>query len=320
VTIRVEAHGRVNLIGDHTDYTGGLVLPMLLDCRTVIVGQSTDDPHWDLTSDDEPEPARIDLPVRDAAAASPGWARYPAGVLAVLAQHGHSPRGFRGRVSTSIPIGGGLSSSAALEVAVARVALGEHEVDPTVIARWCREAEHLASGVPCGIMDQLCIAAGRPGEALLIDCRSLATTAVALPPEIEVDVRFVAPRTLAGSEYAERVADCAAIEEIIGPLRDADEVSIEELSDDRLRRRARHVISENRRVLDFVDALERGDVESAGRLMTDSHHSLADDYETSNPAMDGAVRDLLAEPDVLGARMTGGGFGGCVVALRRRDS
>jgi galactokinase len=315
--ISVSAHGRVNLIGDHTDYTGGLVLPMLLDCRTEIVGERIDEPRWTLRSDSEPEPARIDLPAEVSTNDTPHWARYPAGVLAVLAANDVEIAGFRGSVSTTIPIGGGLSSSAALEVAVARVALGDRVVDPTTLAKWCREAEHLASGVPCGIMDQLVIAAGTPGRALLIDCRSLTTSTVTLPDDVEVEVRFVAPRTLAGSEYADRVADCRAVEDLIGPLRDAAPESVEEIGDERLRRRARHVISENRRVLDFVDAITHGDIESAGRLMTASHESLSADYQTSNSVMDRAVSEMLTEPDVLGARMTGGGFGGCVVALRR---
>ena len=316
--ISVSAHGRVNLIGDHTDYTGGLVLPMLLDCRTEIVGERIDEPRWTLRSDSEPEPARIDLPAEVSTNDTPHWARYPAGVLAVLAANDVEIAGFRGSVSTTIPIGGGLSSSAALEVAVARVALGDRVVDPTTLATWCREAEHLASGVPCGIMDQLVIAAGTPGRALLIDCRSLTTSPVSLPADVEVEVRFVAPRTLAGSEYADRVADCRAVEDLIGPLRDAAPEFVEEIGDERLRRRARHVISENRRVLDFVDAITHGDIERAGRLMIESHESLSVDYQTSNPVMDRAVSEMLAEPGVLGARMTGGGFGGCVVALRRR--
>ena len=318
--ISVTAHGRVNLIGDHTDYTGGLVLPMLLDCRTEIVGERIDEPLWLLRSDAEPEPARIELPAKVPTNDTPHWARYPAGVLAVLAANDIEIAGFRGSVTTTIPIGGGLSSSAALEVAVARVAIGDRAVDPTTLATWCREAEHLASGVPCGIMDQLVIAAGTPGQALLIDCRSLATSPVSLPADVDVEVRFVAPRTLAGSEYADRVADCRAIEQIIGPLRDAEPAAIDGLADERLRRRARHVISENRRVLEFVAAVAADDVETAGRLMTASHESLGADYQTSNPVMDRAVSEMLAEPGVLGARMTGGGFGGCVVALRRRAS
>jgi len=316
----VSAPGRVNLIGDHTDYTGGLVLPMVLDVATTITGDFTDDHVWHLVSDDEPLPVTVSLPIDDPARIEPRWGRYVAGVLHELERAGVAPRGFTGRVSTTIPIGSGLSSSAALEIAVARVATVERPMPPTDLAQLCQRAEHVASGVPCGIMDQLCIAAGQPGHATLIDCRDLSIEHVAIPSAVAVSVEFIAPRTLAGSEYADRVADCRAIEQIIGPLRDAEPAAIDGLADERLRRRARHVISENRRVLEFVAAVAADDVETAGRLMTASHESLGADYQTSNPVMDRAVSEMLAEPGVLGARMTGGGFGGCVVALRRRAS
>ena len=317
--ITVSAPGRVNLIGDHTDYTGGLVLPMVLDCRTTIEGEFTE-LEWDLGSADEPERARFTPGRDDPRSLSPRWGRYVACVVDELGRSGIETSGFRGHISTTIPIGSGLSSSAALEVAVARLfaeatsgVLTEAE-----IAQLCRRAEHAASGVPCGIMDQLCIVSGRVGHATLIDCRSLDVQHIALPHDLDVTVEFIAPRTLAGSEYADRVEQTSRVEAIIGPLRDAQESDLARIEDPLLVRRARHVISENRRVVEFVEALASADHTALGALMVESHRSLARDFETSTPTMDAAVERLLAQPDVLGARMTGGGFGGCVVALRRR--
>lgn len=315
----VSAPGRVNLIGDHTDYTGGLVLPMVLDVATTITGDFTDDRVWHLVSDDEPLAVTLSLPIDDPARIEPRWGRYAAGVLHELERVGVALRGFSGRVSTTIPIGSGLSSSAALEIAVARLATVDRPMPATDMALLCQRAEHAASGVPCGIMDQLCIAAGQPGHATLIDCRDLTVEQVPIPSAVSVTVDFIAPRTLAGSEYADRVAEAAAVERIIGPLRDASPESLTAIGDETLRRRARHVISENQRVLDFVVALRRANWTEAGRLMTESHWSLSHDFETSNATMDAAVERTLRLPGVLGARMTGGGFGGCVVALRSVD-
>ncbi len=312
----VSAPGRVNLIGDHTDYTGGLVLPMVLEVATTITGDVTDDRVWHLVSDDEPLPVTLHLPIDDPARIEPRWGRYVAGVLHELERAGVAPRGFSGRVSTTVPIGSGLSSSAALEIAVARVATVDRPMPPTDMAQLCQRAEHVASGVPCGIMDQLCIAAGQPGHATLIDCRDLSIEHVPIPSAVTVSVEFIAPRTLAGSEYADRVTETTAVERIVGPLRDASLESLSVIADEKIRRRAHHVISENQRVLDFVAALRRADWTEAGRLMTESHWSLSRDFETSNATMDAAVERTLRAPGVLGARMTGGGFGGCVVALR----
>ncbi|MEY3690775.1 MAG: galactokinase, partial [Actinomycetota bacterium] len=224
-------------------------------------------------------------------------------------------RRIRGHVTTTIPVGAGLSSSAALEIAAA-LAFG-FDGDATELALLTRRAEHRATGVPTGIMDQLCIASARAGSATLIDCRSLAVTHVAVPGDVTFVVRFVAHRTLEGSGYAERVAECAAAEREIGPLRDAAAADVASIGDDTVRRRARHVVTENERVLAFAAAMECGDFTGAGGLMTASHRSLDADYGVSTPAMNSAVSELVTTPGVLGARMTGGGFGGCVVAMCR---
>ena len=306
----MHAPGRVNLIGDHTDYTGGLVFPMAIDRGTTIEfvrGGST----IELRSDAEDAAIRIGLPVDgDPSEVTPRWGSY----VAAMARELGATTGIEGTVTSTIPAGAGLSSSAALECAVG-LALG-FEGSPVELALAAQRAEHAATGVPTGIMDQLCIAAAARGTATMIDCATLEVTHVAVPDDVDVVVRFIAHRTLVGSAYADRVAECRAAEHVLGPLRSTDLAAIETASlDDRVRRRARHVVSENQRVVEFASALAAGDYRTAGALMTDSHRSLADDFETSTPTMDRAVADMVASPGVFGARMTGGGFGGCVVAI-----
>ena len=317
-TVHYSAPGRVNLIGDHTDYTGGLVMPMTIDAFTTVIGQANTSRFWNLVSHDEPDSLSIDLPIEDPSSMQPRWGRYVAGVLFELKQLGIEVPGFTGEISTTIPIGSGLSSSAALEIAIARTALSIADVvlTDTDIALLCQRAEHIASGVPCGIMDQLCIAVGQPNTATLIDCHTLDVQHIVMPDEIEVVTRFISQRTLAGSEYSDRVTDCVNIEKLIGPLRLASIGDAKNINDQRLYRRARHVITENQRVRDFSSALSQKDFSTAGELMLASHESLTNDYETSNPTMDQAVKTMMSEPGFLGARITGGGFGGCIVGIR----
>jgi galactokinase len=293
--ISVSVPGRVNLIGDHTDYTGGLVLPMPLDQYTTITGITTDEPMWHLRSADEDLSVTIALPVIDPTVIEPRWGCYVAGVLSELHALGHPVSGFRGTVTTTLPIGAGLSSSAALEIAVARIALSgtSHNLSETDLALLCQRAEHIASGVPCGIMDQLCIASGKPGSATLIDCHALSVSHIAIPEDLEVIVQFISQRTLLGSEYADRVADCREVEMLIGPLRLATESDLRQINNPRLHRRARHVISENQRVRDFAQAIIAMDYVSAGELMQQSHWSLARDYETCLLYTSDAADDIL---------------------------
>jgi galactokinase len=308
--IRVHAPGRVNLIGGHTDYSGGLVLPMAIDLATTIIGVRGHE-RVVLRSRDEPEPAMVDLDVDDPDEAKPPWARYVAGVVAEL-----RPRtGFIGEVTTTIPIGTGLSSSAALEVGVA-LALGGDAYDRTDLAQLCQQAEHRASGVPCGIMDQLSSLLGVEGHALLIDCTSLTVTPVSLPDDVAVVVvDSHEPRSLDTSGYAKRREEVTEAAELIGPLAKASLDDVASIEDPTIRRRARHVVTENARVLELVAAVSSGDIERAGDLMTDSHVSLRDDQQVTTPALDALVDRLNAMPGVYGARLTGGGWGGCVVAL-----
>ncbi len=306
--MRAIAPGRVNLIGDHTDYTGGLVFPMAVDRYTTITFERCES-FIDLTSDDDPDSVTYSLKAAFDPAMTPRWGRYVAAVTSLIA----SPQAICGTVSTTIPVGAGLSSSAALEIAVA-LACGA-PTNPLELSLLTQRAEHIATGVPTGIMDQLCITSARDGHGTLIDCRNFEVRHIPIPQNVEFVVRFIAHRTLEGSEYTSRVAQCAAAEREIGPLRDATPDSCTALSDPIIRRRAQHVIHENQRVTAFATALQNLNFEEAGQLMTESHRSLAEQFETSTPQMDNAVEEILSVPGVYGARMTGGGFGGCIVAM-----
>jgi galactokinase len=308
--VLARAPGRVNLIGDHTDYTGGLVLPMAIDLETV-VELDRGVPWVELVSADEDEPAFLDLAdPHEPSLVHPTWARYVAGVVDVL----RPEQGGVGFVRSTVPIGAGLSSSAALEVAVA-LALG-FSGSALDLALTCQRAEQVASGVPCGIMDQLASAAGVAGHALRIDCRSLEVVPVPLPDRVGVVVVDSGTRRqLATSFYGVRRAQCEEAEVLIGPLRDATLDDVESIAHDDLRRRARHVVTENARVEAFAEALAAGDAASAGARMVESHASLRDDFEVSTHVLDDLVDHLVARPGVFGARLTGAGFGGCVVAL-----
>jgi len=307
------APGRVNLIGEHTDYSGGYVLPMAIDLHTAVelVAGGTE---VCLRSDLEPEAARVDLDVIDPAAGQPPWARYVAGVVARL----RPMRGGTGTVRTTLPVGAGLSSSTALVVATA-MALG-FAGSALELALACQQAERLATGVASGIMDQLASTSGVAGHALLIDCTSLDVSPVPMPPDADVVVAHSGQsRSVATSAYAERRAQCEEAARRIGPLRQASLADVATLSDP-LRRRARHVVTENERVLAFADCLATGALADAGELMLASHRSLRDDFEVSTPALDALVVELSTTPGVYGARLTGAGFGGCVVALAEPGS
>jgi galactokinase len=303
------APGRVNLIGDHTDYTGGLVFPMAVNRYTDLRFEPAD--TVELVSADEPDAVSLPLHVSEPSEVVPAWGRYVAGVVNEM-----SPSmGVRGTITTTIPIGGGMSSSHALQVAVA-LALGFNG-STVQLAQLTQRAENRSSGVPTGIMDQFAIAGGVADHALLMDCKALTITPVPMPSDVDVVVIFVAHRQLVGSAYADRVAECAAAERLVGPLRDCCADDLRCIADPVLRKRAQHVVAENERVLEFAGAFRAHDLAIAGRLMVESHASLRDLYDTSLPIMDRAVDELVELPGVYGARMTGGGFGGCVVALTR---
>ncbi len=303
------APGRVNLVGDHTDTTGGLCLPMAVSMGITITGRRQAG-SVSLTSDDADGRAEVALDIDDPTTATPPWARYVAGVVTEL----RPDTGFIGTTTSDLAMGAGLSSSAALEVAVA-LALG-HDGTPLELAEICQRAEQRATGVPCGILDQLASAGGVEGHALLMDCHTRTLEAVAVPADLEfVVVHSGQERTLVGSAYALRRHQCEAAQEIIGPLRSATVDDIGGIDDAVLRRRARHVVTENQRVRDAVVALRTGDATTLGELFTASHRSLRDDFENSTAIVDATVDRLCALRGVFGARMTGGGWGGCVVAV-----
>lgn len=282
---------------------------MAIDRGTTLVGTATAG-SISLTSADADGRVELSLPFTDEPAPiAPHWGAFVGGMAREL----NAVDGFDGHLESNIPAGAGLSSSAALMCAIG-LGLGFNG-SPLELALAAQRAEHAATGVPTGIMDQLCIASATAGHATLIDCRTNDVTQVPVPDDLEVIVRFIAHRTLEGSAYADRVAECSAASAQIGPLRDATLDDVERLSDPTILRRARHVVNENQRVRDFVSALGRADYTQLGRLMIEGHASLRDDYDTSTPKMDAAVDELNATPGVFGARMTGGGFGGCLVAL-----
>jgi galactokinase len=310
--LTARAPGRVNLIGDHTDYTGGLCFPIAIDRGIEIHGRRDRALAEVRLTSDEHDPAVIPLDIADPAAAEPEWARYVAGVVAGL----RPEAGFAGVVRTDLPAASGLSSSAALEVACA-LALGADAADPIALARLCQAAEHAARGVPTGLLDQIASICGIEGCGLRLDCRTLEVTPVVLPPADAAGwlVVWAGARSLAASGYGARVAELAAAEEAIGPLRDAELGDVQAIDDPTIRARARHVLTENARVDDFAEAISAGDLVTAGALMTESHRSLSDDFDCSTPRIDALCRRLDATDGVHGARMTGGGWGGCVVAL-----
>ncbi len=315
------APGRVNLMGDHTDYNEGFVLPAAIDRDCLIGARARDDGRVRVRSlDVDALEATVELAADgsdEPRLAEPAWGRYVAGVVRELEARGRRPVGMDAVLSSTVPQGSGLSSSAALEVAcaVALAGVAGFELPPEELARACREGERTATGVPVGIMDQLVSVAGRAGAALLIDCRSLDVEPVRLPAGVAIlAVHSGLPRALVDSAYAERRAACEAAAARLGirALRDA---TAEQVADDPF---ARHVVSENVRVLETARAIGDGDLDRIGPLFAASHASLRDDYRVSTPELDALV-EALVEAGALGARLTGAGFGGCVVALVRKE-
>jgi len=314
------APGRINLIGEHTDYNGGFVLPMALDQRTAVAVSRTGDGEVAVVSS-----AAAGEPVRFPATTVPGevsgWAAYVAGVVWSLRRAGHPVDGARVAVASTVPVGAGLSSSAALEAAVA-VALADPAREPADLVRVANDAEVHYVGVPCGVMDQTVVLTARAGHALLLDADTLDTRHIPLRLSahglalLAVDTRV--SRRLSDGGYATRRRECEAAAAVLGvrTLREADLASIDDPAlPDLLRGRVRHVMTENARVLEVARLLEGGaDPRLVGPLLTASHASMRDDFAITVPEVDTAAAATL-DAGAYGARMTGGGFGGCVIAL-----
>jgi len=322
------APGRVNLIGEHTDYNGGLVLPAAIELRTrVSVRPRRDAEVHGFSRERGAARAGFDDPPAG------DWLDYVRGTARVLAAAGLiRESGFEIAVLSDVPEGAGLSSSASLEAAAALAlvaASGESEVDldRAELARLCQRAEVEFAGVPCGIMDQYAVLCTEPGSALLLDCARVESSRVPLPAGVEILIFDTGvSRELRSGGYAARRAECeralVAARRVIGrplaSLSELDAPDVERLEaalDPGAFRRARHVVSENARVRDFARALERGDLASAGAAMFASHASLRVDYEVTIPESDALVLDSRALAGCIGARMTGAGFGGCTVHL-----
>jgi len=325
------APGRVNLIGEHVDYCGGVVCPLALRLVCAAAARARGDGQIMLHTADRNETVRFDGPVRvglvEAGLVGAGtWPSYVLGALHEMGWRG----GIEVAVASDVPLGSGLSSSASLEVSVARAVLGlrGETMDGAEVAARCQRAEHVFAGVPCGIMDQTAAAVCAPGEAIVLDCRTLKRTALALPAGasvvvIETRVRhaLAGDGVSAGAEYAARRAGCEAAAGVLGVKLLAD-ATMEAVEGARSGLGAgyplaRHVVSECERVRAFAGALRAGELVVAGRLMDESHVSLRDDFRVSCPELDEAVELARGCAGVFGARMTGGGFGGCAVALTR---
>ena len=319
--VMAAAHGRVNLIGEHTDYHQGFVLPMPIPQRTIVTVQRRTD-YLVRASSTAVVPGVAEYELGDEARGL-GWLDYVQGVTYILARTGRSVSGFDLAIESGVPPGAGVSSSAALTVALlralrimCRLGIGDLE-----IAQLAQKVETDFIGAPIGIMDQMSCSLGHPDEALFIDTRSLHYERLPWPQLISpIVISSGITHAHAGGEYAIRRRESFAAASLLGVrwLRDADQAALNRARlPDPLDRRARHVITENQRVLDAVAALRQRDPERLGALFNESHRSMRDDYETSTPEVDALVSLAQADDDIYGARLTGGGFGGSVVMLAR---
>lgn len=316
------APGRVNLIGEHTDYNDGFVFPAAIDRAIYIAARPRNDREVHLVSIDFADETVFSLDALDAPDLAV-WSSYPRGALWWLVNQGFEVPGFDAVMGGDIPVGAGLSSSAAVEVVTIELglALAGGTLPKLSIALGGVDVEHNFIGVPCGVMDQMASAMGVEGHALLIDCRSLEATPIPIPGGVSIVIMDTAKRRgLVDSEYATRRAQCEEAARILGvpALRDATREQVEAARDtlgDVLYRRARHIVTENLRTQAAATALRNGGLKTAGQAMRESHASLRDDYEVSCRELD-VMSDLAnAQTGCYGARMTGGGFGGCAVAL-----
>jgi galactokinase len=325
------APGRVNLIGEHTDYNSGFVLPMALELAAYVATAPSGDGKLRIYSEHRREMREFDVGGLGDLAPARHWTDYPIGVAQEAIRAGFRIEPANLLIRATVPEGSGLSSSAALEVSSALAFLGGRPIDPLDLARLCQRAERNFVGMPCGIMDQYISVFGREHSAVEIDCRSLAHRLVSLPEGVAfIAVNTMVKHALAGSAYKDRVRECSTAVEIlktqfpaVESLRDVSPEMFEaaaHLLPDVVARRARHIVTENARVNRFVEASEAGDLAAMGRLLVGSHRSLQHDYEVSCEELDFLADAALSIDGVFGSRMTGGGFGGCTVTMLRADA
>lgn len=324
--IIVRAPGRVNLIGEHTDYNDGFVLPMAIDHAVWLALRPRDDRTVRLFSLDLETEAAFEL---DSLTKGSDWIEYPKSIAYELMKAGYELRGFDAVMTGDVPRGAGLSSSAAVELAVARAfaAVSGIEWDAPKMAKLSQKAENEWVGVNCGIMDQMASAACKEGHALFLDCRSLEIQHAPLPQGVSIVILDTSTRRgLVGSAYNERRSQCEEAARWFGvkALRD---VSVEEFNkssknglNELAEKRARHIITENARVLEAMEVMKAGNVKRLGELFNASHDSLRDDFEVTNDALNIMVDCAREQASCYGARMTGAGFGGCAVALVKEEN
>jgi len=325
------APGRVNLIGEHTDYNDGFVMPAALNLHTYVAVGPRADRLLRVYSENLDEACDLDLD-----SIRPGksghWSDYVRGVAGVLETSGYKLRGADLAIASEVPLGSGLSSSAALEVSTAWALLcnSEIDVDRNAIPQMCQQAEHLYPETKCGIMDQFISCHGRAGHALMLDCRSLDFQLLPVPSQVRLMVcNTMVRHEHASGGYNARRRECEEglqmLTQVLTGIRALRDVTVDELEQHRHRlspviyRRVRHVVTENERVKMAASALQAADIAKLGKLMADSHRSLRDDYEVSTPELDLMVALARDQNNVYGARMTGGGFGGCTVNLVHSD-
>jgi galactokinase len=325
------APGRVNVIGEHTDYNLGFVMPMALDLATFVGTAPSPDGKLRLYSEVHGEVREFEVERLREAARQGHWTDYPIGVAHELLAAGFPIEPANLLIYSTVPEGSGLSSSAALEVSSALAFLNGRSMAPLELARLCQRAEVQFVRMPCGIMDQYVSVFGREHAAVEIDCRSLEHRYVDLPEDSAfIAVNTMVKHALGASAYRERVQECAAAVEAISE-RYRDVASLRDVSMEQfhlvegllppiIARRARHIVTENDRVERFVGASAEGDLAVMGRLMLESHASLQNDYEVSSPELDFLVYRAITIEGVYGSRMTGGGFGGCTVTMLRPDA
>jgi galactokinase len=320
------APGRVNLIGEHTDYNLGFVMPMALDLACFTAVAPSDDGRLHVYSKNMEQGKEWKLSEIPHAVPAKDWTDYVIGVARELVLAGYEISPCNLLVWSTVPVGSGLSSSAAIEVSVALALLGGRAIESLELAKLCRRAENNFVGMPCGIMDQYISVFGRERAAIQIDCRSLDHAVVELPPQAEfIAINTMVKHELGASAYRNRVAECAAAVAAVQAkspevksLRDVPSALLETLANEMdpvALKRARHVTTEDERVAAFLAASRAGDMDLMGNLLLASHRSLQHDYEVSCEELDFLVDAAMSLPGVYGARMTGGGFGGCTVNM-----